>query len=266
MVDAAFGAYELASWRARGFVTWQRFLGHACLRDLRAKCDAVVAARHPSLESEWVQNIHQLLGPLGSPGNWMWRLASAPAIVHAVRTVLGSGDGGGTPLLYASQIAYRMPARHDLECTPWHQDGPGTKVCTFWIALDRVDRANGALEVLPGGHREGRRPLVRVAGDGDQQELQLALSMAQHNVFQCNTTDDEDANASLSYRLRAGGAGLHHPSLPHRAGPNRTARPRRVIVLRYMCSSELTARDGGKLRDWRDGSWFARAYLPVVSQ
>ena len=68
-----------------------------------------------------------------------------------------------------------------------------------------------------------------------------------------------EANASLCYRLRAGGAGLHHPSLPHRAGPNRTARPRRVIVLRYMCSSELTARDGGKLRDWRDGSWFARA-------
>lgn len=265
MIDAAFGDYELSSYSARGFVTWQRFLDHACLLGLRAQCDAIVAARHSSVDSEWIQNVHQLLGPPGSPGNWMWRLASAPAIVHAVRTVLG---GGGTPLLYASQIAYRMPARHDFECTPWHQDGPGTKVCTFWIALDRVDRSNGALEVLPGGHLEGRRALVRLVEDGDQQELQLALSMAQHNVFQCSIGDGVASSSSLpsslSYRLRAGGAGLHHPSLPHRAGPNRTAFPRRVIVLRYMCSSELTARDGGKMRDWRDGSWFDRAYWPVA--
>ncbi|MBM3644730.1 MAG: phytanoyl-CoA dioxygenase family protein [Alphaproteobacteria bacterium] len=44
--------------------------------------------------------------------------------------------------------------------TPWHQDQPywpvrGLQVATVWIALDPVDRENGAVEFVAGSHRWG---------------------------------------------------------------------------------------------------------------
>ncbi len=44
--------------------------------------------------------------------------------------------------------------------TPWHQDQPywpvrGRQIASVWIALDRVDRSNGAVEFIAGSHDWG---------------------------------------------------------------------------------------------------------------
>ena len=44
--------------------------------------------------------------------------------------------------------------------TPWHQDQPywpvkGWQIASVWIALDRIDRSNGAVEFIAGSHRWG---------------------------------------------------------------------------------------------------------------
>ena len=44
--------------------------------------------------------------------------------------------------------------------TPWHQDQPywpvkGWQIASVWIALDPVDRSNGAVEFIAGSHRWG---------------------------------------------------------------------------------------------------------------
>ncbi len=44
--------------------------------------------------------------------------------------------------------------------TPWHQDQPywpvkGRQVASVWIALDVIDRSNGAVEFIAGSHRWG---------------------------------------------------------------------------------------------------------------
>ena len=44
--------------------------------------------------------------------------------------------------------------------TPWHQDQPywsvkGWQIASVWIALDRVDRSNGAVEFVAGSHKWG---------------------------------------------------------------------------------------------------------------
>ena len=44
--------------------------------------------------------------------------------------------------------------------TPWHQDQPywpvtGEQVTSVWIALDEIDRSNGAVEFIAGSHRWG---------------------------------------------------------------------------------------------------------------
>ncbi|CAN5889035.1 phytanoyl-CoA dioxygenase family protein [soil metagenome] len=44
--------------------------------------------------------------------------------------------------------------------TPWHQDQPywpvtGWQIASVWIALDAIDRSNGAVEFVAGSHRGG---------------------------------------------------------------------------------------------------------------
>ena len=44
--------------------------------------------------------------------------------------------------------------------TPWHQDQPywpvkGWQIASVWVALDRIDRSNGAVEFIAGSHRWG---------------------------------------------------------------------------------------------------------------
>lgn len=44
--------------------------------------------------------------------------------------------------------------------TPWHQDQPywpvkGWQIASVWIALDMIDRSNGAVEFIAGSHRWG---------------------------------------------------------------------------------------------------------------
>lgn len=258
--DAPFGPAEARAFADDGFVLWQRFLTARALASLRRDVDAALRAKHPAVDAEWIQNVHQF-----EAGAWMWRLASSPGIAEAARLAVG----GGPVILYGSQIAVRMPrgtataslATRRLDTTPWHQDGPGARVATFWITLDRCEKKTGSLEVLSGGHKQGRRALRRLE---HPRELPLAQKMSAHNVFEIDLVDNAAVRReAYAYRLRAGGAGVHHASLPHRAGPNLGTDPRRVIILRYIHADELSSRDQGRLRHWQTNDWFEREYRPV---
>ena len=257
---APFGPGAFRAIADDGFAIWQRFLTAPALAFLRREVDVVLRAKHPSVDSEWIQNIHQ-----HPEGAWMWRLASCPGLVQAAQCACG----GESVILYGSQIAVRMPrasgavgvAARRLDTTPWHQDGPGTRVATFWITLDHADQHTGALEVLRGGHLMGRRAMRRLE---HPDELPLAKKMASHNVFEIDKIDAKTVRReAFAYRLRAGGAGVHHSSLPHRAGPNLSSKPRRVIILRYMHADELSSNDQGRLRHWQTNDWFAREYRRI---
>ena len=52
---------------------------------LREEYDAVLAAKHASVDPEWVLGLHSQL----PAGNWMLRLATAPGLVAEVSRVLG---------------------------------------------------------------------------------------------------------------------------------------------------------------------------------
>ena len=183
----------------------------------------------------------------------MWELASSNGIVQAARAVCG-----GPVVLYGSQIAVRTP-RMNLNCessqlergldtTPWHQDGHGARIATFWLPLDHVDKRTGGLEVMKHGHRQGKFPLRRLQ---NPDELPLARKMAVHNVFEIEVGGDQTAlrRQIHSYRLRAGGAGVHHSSLPHRSGPNLGTKSIRI--------GELSSNDQGVLRHWQTNEYLS---------
>ena len=99
---------------------------------------------------------------------------------------------------------------------PWHQDGeywpirpPAT--VTVWIALDRVDRGNGAMQWVPGSHRVGYFKHRNVANP------QFALD---------NEIDDPrfDPRAARYNELEPGELSLHDVLLVHGSEPNTSSR------------------------------------------
>lgn len=107
--------------------------------------------------------------------------------------------------------------------TPPHQDNyyfclEPSNVLTMWLALDRIDEANGCLRYLPGSHRQGLRP-------HDASEV-LGFSQGISDYG-----SDDEAQEVIA-RLEPGDLTVHHGEMIHRADPNRSAdRSRRAFAM-----------------------------------
>ena len=109
----------------------------------------------------------------------------------------------------------------------WHQDGHPwqqrlgiTSAVTLWIALDPVDRANGGLCVVPGSQGLEAKPL-RPRPD-------------QPSVFGAEIDPLlVDTGRATALQLAPGDLSAHGPRLIHGSPPNRSARLRRALAVRY---------------------------------
>jgi hypothetical protein len=134
--------------------------------------------------------------------------------------------------LWHDQVFWK-PAEHP-GVVPWHQDWSywtrttPQRHISVYIALDDMDEENGCLQVVPGSHRWGKLPGVEFGGAMDQ--LHTHLSEEQREEF-----------APVAVPLRAGQASIHHSGLVHGSLANRSDRPRRGIVLNYMCAQTRCA-------------------------
>jgi ectoine hydroxylase-related dioxygenase (phytanoyl-CoA dioxygenase family) len=105
--------------------------------------------------------------------------------------------------------------------TPWHHDVPfwpvrGEQVCTTWIALDHVSKANGAMEYVAGSHRWNRmfRPKYPEGAPADTNPL--------HAAFE-EIPDFDSMRESyefLYWELEPGDMLIHHGMTVHGAGAN----------------------------------------------
>jgi ectoine hydroxylase-related dioxygenase (phytanoyl-CoA dioxygenase family) len=119
--------------------------------------------------------------------------------------------------------------------TPWHQDGHYWPIrplatCTVWIALDRSDRENGCLQVIPGSHRD--RTLLDHATE-DREDL--VLSQRADEAF--------DAASAVALELEPGQMSLHDVYMLHGADANRSPRRRAGVALRYMPATSVFERN-----------------------
>lgn len=120
-----------------------------------------------------------------------------------------------------------------------HQDSPYWPIqpmdlCSCWFALDDATPENGCMGVLPGWHRKGPLPHVRVTDDfvidaGHYRWEEMVLAP-----------------------VPAGGGLFFHSLIPHYTAPNASDRWRRAIALSYMSARSRFVGDG-------DGP----AYFPV---
>jgi len=154
---------------------------------------------------------------------WLLELAAEPRLLDLIEAQVGPDV-----VLWSTHLLCKPP-RTGTE-VPWHQDAPywnvtGPLAGAVWIPLDDIDEDNGAMAILPGWHDKGVLPRRTQDGKFFSQEIDPSALPA------------DVAARQVRYALRAGQMAIHDTMIPHTSVPNRSARWRRVIILRYMAAA-----------------------------
>jgi ectoine hydroxylase-related dioxygenase (phytanoyl-CoA dioxygenase family) len=129
--------------------------------------------------------------------------------------------------LWSSHFIAKEP--HVGRATPWHEDSAYwagrfdrlDKIVTIWLALDRTDRENGCMRVIPGTHDNG-------------------FSEYQAVDKQTNTFDREirpeaiDDSKAVYFELEPNECSLHDGRIIHGAEANTSPRRRAGYTMRYF--------------------------------
>jgi ectoine hydroxylase-related dioxygenase (phytanoyl-CoA dioxygenase family) len=150
------------------------------------------------------------------------RVAHHAGIVDVVSALYGE-----RACLFKDKLIFKSPGASGYHL---HQDyiaWPSfpTSFVTVIVAIDPADRENGATEVFKGYHRVGNM----TSGDGQYHRLP-------------DDAIDESTGALLE--LESGDIAVFSGYTPHRSGPNRSDRWRRLFYLSYNAFS-----DGGEQRE-----------------
>ena len=116
----------------------------------------------------------------------------------------------------------------------WHQDAaywPIAPMSTFtlWLAVDDSDRENGCMRVVSGSHKD-RVVLDHEIDSSGRTTLPLGLNGI-------------DTSAAVDVEVEAGGFSAHDPFVLHGSNPNRSARRRCGITIKYIATDVTIDRD-----------------------
>ncbi|MFY0615437.1 MAG: phytanoyl-CoA dioxygenase family protein [Hyphomicrobiaceae bacterium] len=227
---ASLSPAEFAQYERDGYVIPAFRLPTARVDALRATLDRLLA-ENPGVRPEKLVSAHidgkNDEGVTGSSD--FLDLARDPGILDLVAQVLGEDI-----ILWGCHV-FCKPGGTGLE-TPFHQDGHYWPIrplatCTVWIALDRSDRENGCLQVIPGSHRD--RQLMAHAHE-DREDLVLS-QRADSAAF--------DIASAVPLELEPGQMSLHDVYMLHGADANRSPHRRAGVALRYMPATSVFERD-----------------------
>ncbi len=218
---AAVSDDEVARYRRDGVLVPDYRLPAAKLALLRAALDQVLA-ENPGVRPEQLVSAHiagkNREGVRGHAA--FFEIARDPEILDLVAALIGDDI-----ILWGCHI-FCKPGGDGLE-VPWHQDGHYWPIrplatCTAWLALDDSTVENGCLRVIPGSHRSKTLyPHLREDRAG------LALNRA----IEADCMDEAEA---LDVELEAGQLSLHDVHIIHGSNPNRSAKRRAGVAIRYM--------------------------------
>lgn len=212
MSAAGLSAAECAAYRRDGFVRAGRIFDDRRFdlvrRRIRHRLDHLPAG----IDGEKMLNWHLC-------DRWLLRLALRPEIIDRVIGLIGPHVA-----LFNTRILSKPPAGG--RDVPWHQDAPYWPldppiVTTFWLAIDDVTQANGAMRMLPGMHRQGRLEHVPVAAGAHVFDEEIRSDLV-------------DEGQAVLLTMTAGEASFHDGFTPHSSGANRTGERRSAFIARYI--------------------------------
>lgn len=173
----------------------------------------------------------------------IWDLVTNDRILDYVQDLLGE-----TLILRHSHFFAKLPG--DGKRVSWHQDASywpltPSKVVSAWLAIDDVDIENGAMQVIPGSHRNAQVAFERSRED-------------ENNVLNQTVVNPElYGDAPVSLELKAGQISLHSDWVLHGSEPNNSTRRRCGLALRFL-SSDVRAFNG-----WNQHSIVCRGSEPT---
>jgi hypothetical protein len=111
--------------------------------------------------------------------------------------------------------------------TPWHEDSAYWKgrlssyetIITVWLAIDRSNKENGCMRVIPGTHNNGFSDYEKVE-DGE-------------NIFNTQIKAINESKA-VYFELEQGQSSLHDSRIIHGAAPNPSPHRRCGYTMRYF--------------------------------
>ena len=212
-------AAQIALYNERGFVAPLPCLSRAEVDSVRSFFDALLAqVQLAGGDSYSISTAHLKHGRV-------YDLLRHPTIVAYVRDILGSDVIG-----WGSHFFCKLPG--DGKCVAWHQDAGywplyPARTVTVWLAVDRTDRGNSCMQVIPGSHRHGSIPYRESAE-------------SENNVLNQTVDGAERYGHPVDLELEAGWLSLHSDLLLHGSPPNDSHRRRCGLTLRY-CSADVRA-------------------------
>ena len=154
---------------------------------------------------------------------WLNDLIREEGVVDAIEDLYGENI-----LCWAS--SFFIKEAEDPSFVSWHQDSTywglsSPDVVTAWVALSESNKANGALEVVPGTHLQDQIP------HRDTFSKDNMLTRGQEVAV------DVDPKSAVMLELEPGEMSLHHVRLIHGSAPNPSKRRRIGFAIRYMPTS-----------------------------
>ena len=221
---------EIAQYKEHGYVIPQYRLPEARVTALRQTLDRLIAD-NPGVRPEKLVSAHidgqNDEGVKGSRD--FLDLARSHDIVDMVAQLIGDDV-----ILWGCHV-FCKPGGTGYE-TPWHQDGHYWPIrplatCTVWLAIDKSDRENGCLKVIPDSHK-------------DKQLHDHMVEDREDVVLTQRTADDAfDVSTEVALELQPGQMSMHDVYMIHGADANTSPRRRAGVALRYMPATSVFERD-----------------------
>lgn len=231
----------------QGFLSALPVLNEAELREARYAFSELEREFGEEYTQYSLHNVHKQY-------QWVRDLTKHPQILKVVRAILGPDV-----ILLDSRFICKYPtlkpdtthgqAKPDgtvggdeLPYVAWHQDMrywgiAGGPVLSVWLAFDDSLKENGALQVIPGSHRDGMLPHRQAIRPGNM--LTVNQEIPEELV---------EADEAVLCPLLAGQMSIHDGLLVHASDPNTSQRRRCGFVIRYVPTCAYPIQDPDRPR------------------
>lgn len=259
---------QLEFFDTNGFVVGPRVLNTTQVLALRDELAVLTQPQHPGQEFWYEYHSNESTDPnfvlFHALGAWrimpgFHDLLWSPVFTNAASQLLK-----GAVRFWHDQL-FCKPAKHG-GVVAWHQDySYWTRTTpmahlTCWIALDDATVENGCVHYIPGSHKWDLLPITGLAGN--MAAIQEVLTEQQWTQFQ----------SPVPVQVKAGECIYHHPLAIHGSFENRTAGPRRAVVLNVVRDGVLSDSNEALLKgipvvpqgEPLDGQFFPLLYDPAV--
>ncbi len=200
-------------YRTDGYLAPIRVLSTDQAAELLGRLEAFERTQGGPLKGSYRHKTHLLF-------TWLNDLVRTEKILDAVEDLVGAN-------LLCWSTTFFIKEASDPAFVSWHQDSTywglsRPDVVSAWVALTPSNRANGAMEVIPGTHT-----LDQIA-HRDTFSANNLLSRGQEVAV------DVDPAMAKMIELEAGEMSLHHVRLIHGSQPNPSGQRRIGFAIRYI--------------------------------